>query len=91
MESQSYLIEFYGEECPHCEAMKPIVEQIERELETKIEKLEVWHNPENQELMMKLDVEHCDGVPLFYNKKSKKTVCGEADHDELLAWATAEQ
>ncbi len=90
MESKSHLIEFYGAECEHCEKMKPLVEKLERELDVAVEKLEVWHNDENRETMTKLDVEHCDGVPFFYNEKSKQTICGEAEYVDLLAWARTE-
>ncbi len=91
MEGKDYLMEFYGEECPHCEKMKPLVEQLERELDITVAKYEVWHNDTNREMMTKLDVERCDGVPFFYNTRSKRSICGEAEYADLLAWASAEQ
>lgn len=90
MDSKSHLIEFYGEECAHCEAMKPLVEQLERALDVTVEKREVWHNEENRESMIALDVAHCEGVPFFINTKSMKSLCGEVEYADLLAWATEE-
>ena len=48
---EGLLIQFYGEECPHCAVMKPLVEKLERELGIKIEKYEVWHNQANAQRM----------------------------------------
>lgn len=81
---------FYGKECPHCEKMMPLVDQLQRELTTEVQKFEVWHDTENQEMMQKYDLTHCGGVPFFFNTKSEKFICGETDYNELLAWATAE-
>ena len=44
------LIEFYGEECPHCQAMLPLVERLEKEEGLKVERHEVWHNKENWDM-----------------------------------------
>ena len=48
---EGLLIQFYGEECPHCAVMKPLVEKLERELGIKIEKYEVWHKQANAQRM----------------------------------------
>jgi hypothetical protein len=29
----------------------------------------------------------CGGVPFFFNKKNKKTICGSAPYGKLKAWA----
>ncbi len=81
-------IEFYGEECPHCLKMKPIVTQVETETGVIFNKLEVWHNQSNQEIMLMhaSDIEKdCGmlGVPAFYSLKTNKTVCGELSAEKL--------
>lgn len=86
MNSKSLLM-FYGKECPHCEKMMPLVEQLERELDTSVQRFEVWHDPENQEMMQKYDLASCGGVPFFFNTKTEKFICGEADYNDLLVWA----
>ena len=48
------IIMFHGAECPHCRAMMPRVEKLEKEEGIKVEKFEVWHNPENADKMRKL-------------------------------------
>lgn len=88
------LIEFWGRECPHCDKMKPIVEQLEKEEGIKVEKLEVWHNEENrkrqEEKFGDIIKPACGGfigVPAFVNTDTNKVLCGEATLEELKEWA----
>lgn len=83
------LLHFYGEECPHCKAMHPFLDKIEKETGAKIERLEVWHNEDNMKYLEKMDKENeCGGVPYFINTDSGGTICGEASYEELKDWAT---
>lgn len=84
------LLEFYGETCPHCIAMKSIVEEVESELGVQIEKYEVWNSEENIEKLKEYDKGLCGGVPFFYNTDTEKFLCGSVSKDELLAWAKGE-
>ncbi len=88
------LIWFHGKECPHCRQLKPVVDQFEAETGIIMDKLEVWHDQENQKLMQKYgDVisDACGGdlgVPAFYNERTGKAVCGaRINMDKLKAWA----
>lgn len=85
------IIEFYGEECPHCKNMVSTVNQVEQEMGISFEKLEVWHNNANQQVMLAYanDLKRdCGGlgVPAFYSTKTKKAVCGEMSADALKAF-----
>lgn len=84
------LLEFYGETCPHCIAMKPIVEEVEKELGVEVEKYEVWNSEENAEKLKEYDQGMCGGVPFFYNTESKKFLCGSVSKAEILTWAKGE-
>lgn len=85
------LLFFYGLECPHCKHMEKFVDKLCGGGFT-VEKLEIWHNEENNALLEKLDCEDepCGGVPFFLNQKTKKTICGEVSYKELVAWAKGE-
>ncbi len=84
----SHLINFYGEECPHCLKMHTLVEKLETETGAKVDRLEVWHNEDNLKKLEGFDPKgECGGVPFFVNTKSNKFICGEASYDELKAWA----
>lgn len=82
------LLEFYGEECPHCKKMDPLIERLEKETGVKVEKYEIWHNEQNNKMMEQYDKSFCGGVPFFYNVDGNKWICGEADFNELKNWAT---
>ncbi|MFZ2205687.1 MAG: hypothetical protein WAV23_03795 [Minisyncoccia bacterium] len=83
----SHLLEFYGTECPHCVEMHELVDKLEKEEGIKVQSLEVWHNEENAKRLEELDKTFCGGVPFFYNEKTGKWICGEADYQELKDWA----
>ncbi len=87
---EAELIDFYGTECPHCIRMMPKIERLEKELNVKVKRMEVWHNEENAKVLEKYDDGSCGGVPYFYNTKTKKSLCGEVSYEELKAWATGE-
>jgi len=67
--------------------MEPLVGRLEEEEGVHIAKLDVWHNEQNAKLMKEVDHGYCGGVPFFYNKKTGKWICGEADYDRLKNWA----
>jgi len=87
MEKETYLIEFYGKECPHCQSMEPLIERLKQEEGLHILKLEVWHNEENATLMREYDKSRCGGVPFFYNTKTGKWLCGAVSYEKLKEWA----
>jgi glutaredoxin len=82
------LLFFYGLECPHCKRMEKHVDKLITE-GFEFEKIEIWHNKENEETMVKLDCEDepCGGVPFFLNQTTHKTVCGEVPFKQLKEWA----
>ncbi|MEI6479319.1 MAG: hypothetical protein WCO21_00615 [bacterium] len=90
MNSKNNLLMFYGQGCVHCEKMMPLVEQLELEHGVSVQKLETWQNADNDDLRKKYDIANCDGVPYFFNTKTEKFICGEADYTDLIVWATAE-
>lgn len=86
----THLYEFYGDECPHCIDMKPLVEKLKKEQGVEIESLEVWHNEANEAKFVEMDKDRCGGVPFFINMQTDKWICGEATYEELVAWAKGE-
>jgi thiol-disulfide isomerase/thioredoxin len=86
----SHLLEFYGDECPHCDRLRAVLNEVEEKEKIKVERLEIWHNPKNEKLMLKYDQGFCGGVPFLFNKKTGKWICGEAKYEELKDWALGE-
>ena len=83
----SDLLEFFGTECSHCNAMKPLVEKLEQEIGVKLDKFEVWHNEENAKKLEELDKGECGGVPFFINMKTGQKICGAVSYEQLKEWA----
>jgi len=81
------LIEFYGEECPHCEKIAPLIINLEKELDIRVERKEVWHNEANMDEMRKYDTGMCGGVPFLINTSTSDFICGETDYEALRKWA----
>jgi thiol-disulfide isomerase/thioredoxin len=88
------LLMFHGRECPHCIVMMPLVDQLENETGVKVEKLEVWHNEKNADLMRSyrgIIAPKCGGqlrTPTFMNTETNDIMCGEVEYEELKSWAT---
>lgn len=91
MPKKANLIEFYGETCPHCITMKPVIKKIEDENNVTIQKLEVWNSKDNQKVMQKYQEiieQACGGfaaVPSFVNTKTNQALCGEHDEADIIA------
>jgi thiol-disulfide isomerase/thioredoxin len=89
----SRLIMFHARECPHCIAMMPHVDRLEKEIGVKIDRLEVWHNEKNADLMRSYrDIiePKCGGqlrTPTFMNTETDAIICGEVEYEKLKDWA----
>ena len=81
------IIEFYGEDCPHCDRMKPLLARLSSEEGVVIESYEIWHNKENEKKFQMLDRGRCGGVPFFINPETDEYVCGEDSYEALLKCA----
>ncbi|MBU4314933.1 thioredoxin family protein [Patescibacteria group bacterium] len=81
------LLEFYGEGCPHCIEMKPLVERLIQEEGVQVDVLEVWENKENAVKKDEYDTGACGGVPFFINTDTKAVICGSTDYESLKKWA----
>ena len=89
------LIMFHGRECPHCKNMMPLADRLEKETGLEIERLEVWHDEKNAELMRSYRgvlSPPCGGqlrTPTFFNTESQSVLCGEVGYEKLRDWASA--
>jgi len=87
------LIMFYARECPHCKHMMPYVDKLEKETSVVLERLEVWHNEKNADLMRSyrsVIAPKCDGqlrTPTFLNTETNDILCGEVEYERLKEWA----
>jgi thiol-disulfide isomerase/thioredoxin len=86
-------IMFWARECPHCRNMMPLVDRLVEEEGVEIEKLEIWHNEGNADLMRSFkDViaPKCGGqlrTPTFFDTETNDVICGEVEYEALKEWA----
>jgi len=86
--NEPYLLEFHSIDCDQCEDMEPVLRRVERELHTKIERLEVYLHPVNWDLLQKLDKKaRCGGLPYYYNRRTNKYICGATTYSNFKAFA----
>ena len=89
---EPYLIEFHAAGADQCDEMKPAMSAVEKSLNTRILKWDVWSDPAAYKLMQFLDKgpdgrSKCGGLPFFYNRKTGKIVCGATTEKNLMNWA----
>jgi hypothetical protein len=74
--------------------MMPLVNRLEKEENIAFEKLEIWHNEENADLMRSykdIIAPKCGGqlrTPTFLNTDTKDVLCGEVEYETLKEWAS---
>ena len=76
---------FYSDNCEPCVVVYPLVDKLEKELNVKVYRLEVWSDQKNKKLLEKYA--GFSAVPFFYNEATGKKITGETDYEELREWA----
>jgi len=73
--------------------MMPHVDRLEKEEKVKFERLEVWHDEKNADLMRSyrpVIAPKCGGqlrTPTFFSPETSEVLCGEVPYDKLRDWA----
>lgn len=87
---KNHLLIFVGTECPHCDAMEPLLAKLQFETGIVLEKKDVWKSETDYRLLENyrkaVKDSECDGIPFFYNTKNKKYLCGEVSYKRLKEW-----
>jgi len=89
-DGKPYLLMFRGRGDDYCAQMEPLIQQLEGELGLRVRTFEVWYDTKNVELLQKFDRGRCGGVPFFYNKQSRRFICGATTYANLKTWALGE-
>ena len=87
----NHLLMFTGTECPHCDVMRPLVIKLFHDTGFSVEEHDTWKHQPDFRLMENyqesINDPDCDGIPFFYNTKTKKYLCGEVSYRKLKEWA----
>ena len=69
--------------------MEKIVSEVEKELNIKIERMDVRRNRFNRKLYNIVDATNGDErsgiIPMLYHRESRQKICGPASKDEVIA------
>lgn len=93
---ENHLLFFYGTDCPHCEAMRPLIAKLAFDTGIVLDERDVWTSQadfriyENYQDLVRKNDPDCYGLPFFYNTKNKSYLCGEVNYKTLKAWAVVE-
>jgi thiol-disulfide isomerase/thioredoxin len=93
---QNHLLFFYGTDCPHCEAMRPLIAKLAFETGIILDERDVWVSQadyriyENYQNQVRVNDPDCLGLPFFYNTTTKAYLCGEVNYRTLKKWAVVE-
>ncbi|MFW6064909.1 MAG: hypothetical protein ACOC8Y_04975 [Candidatus Natronoplasma sp.] len=91
MPKEKKLMMFYGKECPDCQEVRERLEKLREQENIDVKEYEVWHDSNNQSLMMKFAEERCIGVPFLFNKETNEYICGAASYEKIKKWAEGKE
>ena len=78
------LVEFYADWCGPCKVMKPIIEEVKKELEGKV-KIFVLNIESNPKLADKFTVLSLPTFVIYQNGKRVKTLVGIQKKEDLIS------
>lgn len=75
---------YHGEGCGHCDAVMPFLNDVEKELNVKFIKKEIWNNEENKNEF----IQNCElkMIPAFFNPENKQVVYRLRNGEEVKNW-----
>jgi len=91
--SQSELILFYGNTCPHCKIVEEFIKTNKINEKLKIDQLEVYENKDNAATMVSLVQKVCSDqitkegivVPFLIDTKNNKCIIGDTPITDYLS------
>ena len=89
-DDRPHLLMFRGRGDDYCKQMEPHIEKLKLELGVDVRTFECWYETKNVALLQKFDRGRCGGVPFFYNKRTRRFICGATTYENLRVWALGE-
>lgn len=83
-----YLVEFHSDNCDHCEQMEPVLQRLERDLATKVRRINIFRRREFYSLLEAMGHDECGGLPFYYNRRTGQAICGATSYANLRRWGT---
>ena len=87
---ESFLIEFHSDNNDHSRQMEPVLERLEKDLQTKVRRVNISRRREFYGLMEAMGHDECGSLPFYYNRRTAQAVCGATSYLNLKRWATGD-
>lgn len=87
---ESFLIEFHSDNNDHSRQMEPVLERLEKDLQTKVRRVNISRRREFYGLMEAMGHDECGALPFYYNRRTAQAVCGATSYLNLKRWATGD-
>ncbi len=84
----SYIIEFVGDDPLPRKFMQPIVDRLEKDIETKVRTINIQQRPDFLTLFEAVGGYEAGQFPFFYNRRTRKAISGLTYYQNLLNLAT---
>lgn len=78
-----YLLEFVTDGSDHCLQMEPVVQRLEKDLRTKVRKINISRKQDFVKLYDCVGGNECGTVPFFYNRRTAQAICGPTPYQNL--------
>lgn len=78
-----YLLEFVTDDNDHCIQMEPVVQRLEKDLSTKVRRINIGRRADLTMLFDTVGGNECGNVPYFYNRRTAQAICGATPYRNL--------
>ena len=72
----------------HCEQMRPVVERLEDDLDTRVRRININRKREFLSIFEACGGNECGNVPFYYNRRTAQAICGATPYANLRSLAT---
>jgi len=82
------LLEFHSDNCDFCDQMEPVLQRLEKDLDTKIRRINIMRRKEFGSLLEVVGFDECGTLPFYYNRRTGQAICGATSYLNLKRWGT---
>ena len=86
LNDESYLLEFHTDNLEHAAQMEPVLKRLERELKTKVRRLNIYRKRDLYTVLEQIGHDECGQLPFYYNRRTGQAICGPTTYMNLKRW-----
>lgn len=78
-----YILEFISDDNEQCDAMKPVVDRLEKDFNIKVRRLNISRRPDLLPLFEAVGGNEGGNLPFYYNRRTAQAICGATPYSNL--------